>query len=64
MKIVCTKIHYSMNYTEQNVIAIIVKKITHILTQEHTEKHVKAKQKLGGVVVILHLPVSPLFSIC
>lgn len=44
-KIVCTKVHYSVNYTEQNLIAIIVKKIMHILTLEYTEKNMSKPNK-------------------
>lgn len=32
-----------MNYTEENVIAVIVKKIMYILTIGYKEKHVKTK---------------------
>lgn len=32
MKILCTEVHYGMNYTEENVIALIVKEIMYILT--------------------------------
>lgn len=63
MKILCTKVHCDMNYTEENVIAVIVKKIMYILTIGYKEKHVKTKWKLSGMAVIFHLPVSLPFSL-
>lgn len=52
-----------MNYTEENVIALIVKEIMYILTIGYKEKHVKTKQKLSDMAVIFHLPVSPPVSL-
>lgn len=63
MKILCTEVHYGMNYMEENVIALIVKEIMYILTIGYKEKHVKTKQKLSDMAVIFHLPVSPPVSL-